>query len=165
MVIQREHTRARLPEETPLDRHGNWTYADGRHSKDTAREDTLTRLRTAAAERAAAEKAEEEEWTWDLMLEGAGPIEYDDPDRPEPEIYELAYGTTAAGTEVVAYSTGVHTWIEDPEEGDIDPPMLQNCMEPAVIREWTLWQMGFRGIPGDRVEWINKPGLIKLPAE
>lgn len=159
MVMQREHTRARLPEEAPLDRNGNWTYADSRHGKDTGREDTIAKLRTAAAERAAEEE-------WDLMLEGAGPVEYDDPNRPEPDVYELAYGTTAAGTEIVAYSTGVHTWIEDPEEeGGIDPPMLQNCMEPAVIKEWTLWQMGFRGVAEDRIEWINRPGEIKLPAE
>ena len=164
MVIQREHTRARLPEEAPLDRNGNWTYSGIRCGKDTAREDTIAKLRIAAEERAAAEKAEDE-CEWDLMLEGAGPIEYDDPDSPEPDAYELAYGTTAAGTEIVAYSTGVHTWIEDPEDGDIDPPMLQNCMEPPVIREWTLWQMGFRGVAEDRIEWINRPGEIKLPAE
>lgn len=158
MVILREHTRARLPEEAPLDRNGNWTYSGIRCGKDTAREDTIAKLRTAAAERAAEEE-------WDLMLEGAGPIEYDDLDAQEPDIYELAYGTTAAGTEIVVYSTGVHTWIEDPEDGDIDPPMLQNCMEPPVIREWTLWQMSFRGIPADKIEWINRPGEIKLPAE
>ena len=63
------------------------------------------------------------------------------------------------------YSTGVHTWLEDPEEGEIDPPMLRNCMEAPVIKEWVLWQMSFRGIAEDRIEWINRPGDIKLPAE